>query len=161
MSEGLNRRNFIAGAAVAAAATAMPLNAFAAKNADDKISAKIQSADFKTEKHVPVVEVISNKDGAFTVEVSVGKDIPHPNTLEHYIAWIDLYFVPNGAKYPQFIGRSEFSSHGEPVTSGKANGKIFSEPVGLFRVKPGVPGKLYAISYCNIHGLWESKPVAI
>lgn len=159
---GLNRRKFIAGAAVAAAAvTAMPNEVFAQKKDDaDKISAKISSADFKTEKHVPTVEVIKKDKDSLTVEVSVGKDIPHPNSLEHYIMWIDLYFVPNGAKYAQYIGRSEFSAHGESVVQDK-NGKVFSEPVGLFRIKKGISGKLYAMSYCNLHGLWESKPVEI
>lgn len=161
--KGLNRRKFIAGAAVAAAAvTAMPNEVFAKKEDNaDKISAKILSADFKTEKHVPAIEIIKKDKDALTVEVSVGKDIAHPNTNEHYIMWIDLYFVPTGAKYAQYIGRAEFSSHGEPVTDGKKKGKVFAEPVGLFRIKPGAAGKLYAMSYCNLHGLWESKPVEI
>ncbi len=161
-NNGLNRRKFMAGVAVAAAAAAVPGHAFAVGEAKpDMLSSKIQSADFKSEKHVPVISVTDKKDGVLTVSVEVGKDIPHPNTLEHYIAWIDLYFVPENGKFAHYVGRAEFSSHGEPVSAGKESGKMFSSPVGLFRVAPGVPGKLYALSYCNIHGLWESAPVAV
>jgi superoxide reductase len=42
----------------------------------------LQRADWKKEKHVPVIEIIgeAKKDEKIKVEVSVGKEIPHPNT---------------------------------------------------------------------------------
>ena len=55
----------------------------------------IKSGDFATEKHVPVIETVDTvKAGeTFHVTLSVGKDIAHPNTVEHHIDWIKLYFV--------------------------------------------------------------------
>ena len=47
----------------------------------------IKSGDFATEKHVPVIETVDTvKAGeTFHVTLSVGKDIAHPNTVEHHI----------------------------------------------------------------------------
>ena len=59
-----------------------------------KISDIIQSADWKTEKHVPGIEApeVVKAGERVTVQVSVGKEIAHPNTTEHHIRWIKLYF---------------------------------------------------------------------
>ena len=53
----------------------------------------IKSGDFATGKHVPVIEVADKvKAGeTFHVNLSVGKDIAHPNTVEHHINWIKLF----------------------------------------------------------------------
>ena len=60
----------------------------------------IKSGDFATEKHVPVIETVDTvKAGeTFHVTLSVGKDIAHPNTVEHHIEWIKLYFVAEGTQ---------------------------------------------------------------
>ena len=44
------------------------------------------------EKHVPVIEIDKGrgKEGVDIVRVIVGKDVPHPNTMEHHICWIEL-----------------------------------------------------------------------
>ena len=62
----------------------------------------IKSGDFATEKHVPVIETVDTvKAGeTFHVTLSVGKDIAHPNTVEHHIEWIKLYFVAEGTQLP-------------------------------------------------------------
>ncbi|QTA38399.1 class II SORL domain-containing protein [Thermosipho ferrireducens] len=105
----------------------------------------IKSGDFKGEKHVPVI-VAPEKVKAnewFEVEVSVGKEIPHPNTIEHHIAWIDLYAIPEGANFIQHIGRFEFVPE-------------LSEPFVKTKIKLEKSCRLIALSYCNIHGLWEN-----
>ncbi len=116
-----------------------------------KIGEYIQEADWKKEKHAPVIEVPTKvKAGEpFTVEVSVGKEIPHPNTAEHHIAWIDVFFQPEGNKFLYQVARFEFSAHGEVNT--------FTEPMGTFTMKVDKPGTIRALSLCNIHGLWESS----
>ncbi len=120
------------------------------------ISESIKTADFKAEKHVPVIEIIK-KDGDYTVAgVKVGKEVAHPNTTEHYIAWIDLYYKADGENFVQHLGRAEFKAHGESAT-GANQGSLFTEPTASFRFKALKPGKLTAVSYCNIHGLWESE----
>ncbi|MBC7238051.1 MAG: Neelaredoxin, partial [Chloroflexi bacterium] len=65
------------------------------------LSGQIQHADWKTEKHVPVIECPDTvKAGEFfEVTVSIGKEVAHPNTTEHHIAWITLYYQPEGDKF--------------------------------------------------------------
>ena len=55
-----------------------------------------QTADWKSEKHVPVIERPDavSADEVFDVKVSLGKEVAHPNTTEHHIRWIQLYFKP-------------------------------------------------------------------
>jgi len=121
----------------------------------DKI---FQKSDWKTEKHVPVIELPEKieKGKMFQVRVSVGKEIPHPNTTEHHIRYIELFFLPEGEKYPYQIGRAEFNAHGES-TKGPNTSTVFTEPMALFAMKTEKPGKLIAFSLCNIHGLWMSE----
>ena len=53
-----------------------------------------QSADWKKEKHVPVIDAApkAKKGEWIPVVVTVGKEIAHPNTTAHHIRWIELYF---------------------------------------------------------------------
>lgn len=116
-----------------------------------KLGDLIQSADWKAEKHVPVIDAPDKveADALFMVKVTVGKEIHHPNTLEHHIRWISLYFKPEGSKFAFQVGRAEFSAHGEA--------SAFCEPLANFSLKVNGPGTLIAESLCNIHGLWESS----
>ncbi|KGF48164.1 Neelaredoxin [Veillonella montpellierensis DNF00314] len=118
----------------------------------------IKSADFKNEKHVPVIDCADTfKVGEkATIEVAVGKEIAHPNTTEHHINWIKLYFVPEGTQVPYEVGAIEFNVHGESA-AGANEGPVFAEAEGSFKVTFKKSGKLIAVSYCNIHGLWESE----
>ncbi|MEE4195073.1 MAG: class II SORL domain-containing protein [Anaerolineae bacterium] len=111
----------------------------------------IQSADWKKEKHAPIIHVPEGiKVGeAFKVSVSIGDEIAHPNTLEHHIAWISLYFLAEGAKFPVQVAHAEFKAHGE--------GDIFTEPLAKVKLSLAKSGKFIAVSYCNIHGLWENE----
>lgn len=117
---------------------------------EKKLSELFKSADWKNEKHVPaiVAPAAANAGEAVEVEVSVGKEIPHPNTVEHHIAWIALYFVAEGGQLPVELARAEFSAHGPDV---------FAQPTLKARVALPKSGTLYAMSYCNLHGLWESS----
>ncbi|MBC7256056.1 MAG: Neelaredoxin, partial [Chloroflexi bacterium] len=77
----------------------------------------LQQADWKKEKHVPVIECPDEvKAGEyFDVKVSLGKEVAHPNTTEHHISYITLYFHPEGEKFVHQVGHYEFSAHGESV----------------------------------------------
>ena len=116
------------------------------------------TADWKKEKHVPVIEVGDFiKPGEKTpIIVSVGKEIPHPNKTEHHISWIKLMFWPEGEKYPYQIGIANFDSHGASIKGPDTSG-IYSEPYAVFHLKTDKPGKLIATSYCNIHGFWKNE----
>jgi len=118
----------------------------------------VQTGDWKGEKHVPVIEAPEKAavGEAFCLTVSVGKEIPHPNTAAHYIKWIKLYFVADGGKFAVELGTLSFDSHGDSA-SPETPGPAFSEPSGCLKVKLSQSGTLIAQSYCNIHGLWENS----
>lgn len=122
-----------------------------------------QSADWKIEKHVPVIECPDSvqADEMFDVKVSLGKEVAHPNTTEHHIRWIQLFFKPDGDKFSYQVGNFEFTAHGEYV-DGPDKGPVYTNHVVTASLKIGKPGTLYAASLCNIHGLWQSsKPIAL
>ncbi|HEC69403.1 MAG TPA: superoxide reductase [Candidatus Omnitrophica bacterium] len=114
-----------------------------------------QSADWKKEKHIPVIEVEKGR-GEVKVKVSVGKEISHPNTTEHHIAWIDVYFLPEGEKFPYQIGKFEFSAHGASIQGPNTSG-VYTRPVVELAFKTEKSGVILASSYCNIHGLWQNS----
>ena len=122
-----------------------------------------QSADWKSEKHVPVIECPDKiaSDEMFDVKVTLGKEVAHPNTTEHHIRWIQLYFHPDGEKFPCQVGNFEFTAHGESV-DGADKGPVYTNHSVTASMKTKKPGVLYATSLCNIHGLWEyAKEVKI
>jgi superoxide reductase len=117
-----------------------------------------QTADWKTEKHVPVIECPDQvKAGElFAVKVALGKEIAHPNTTEHHIRWISVYFHPEAAKFPYEVGHFEFSAHGESV-EGPNQGSVYTHHEVTASLKINKPGVIYAAALCNIHGLWQSQ----
>lgn len=122
------------------------------------LSERIKSADWKQEKHVPVIEcpaVVTN-DEFFSIRVTIGKEIPHPNITEHHIRWISLFFQPEDSRTLHEIGNFEFSSHGESV-EGPNTGPVYTDHEVTARVKLQKSGVIFALAYCNIHGLWQSS----
>ncbi len=122
------------------------------------LSEFVKSADWKSEKHVPVIECAETiKAGECTnIKISVGKEIAHPNTTGHHIAWIALHYVPEGAKTSIEITRCEFSAHAasaEGPDTGPAKTCSFVAVCATLAKS----GTLYATAYCNIHGLWASE----
>jgi len=128
-----------------------------------KIGQQYQTADWKTEKHVPVIDCPDKvkADEIFDVKVSIGKEVAHPNTTEHHIRWIQLFFKPDGDKFTYEVGNFEFDAHGESADGANA-GPVYTHHAVTSALKVKKPGTLYATSLCNIHGLWESsKKVSI
>lgn len=118
----------------------------------------IQTADWKTEKHVPAIDAPDKvkKGEALRVTVTVGKEIPHPNTTEHHISWATLYFFPDGEKFPYSAARFDFSAHGASI-QGPNTSTIFTVPEATVSLKTEKSGTLLAVSCCNIHGIWQSS----
>ncbi|MFW6323910.1 MAG: class II SORL domain-containing protein [Desulfovibrionales bacterium] len=128
-----------------------------------KIGDLYKSDDWKTEKHVPVIESPEEvaSDEMFDVKISIGKEVAHPNTTEHHIKWIKLYFMPEDGKFVHEVGTFEFSSHGADV-DGPNQGPVSTHHAATCSLKIKKPGMLLATSYCNIHGLWENeKPIGL
>ncbi|MCQ6962856.1 class II SORL domain-containing protein [Methanolobus chelungpuianus] len=97
------------------------------------------------EKHVPEIDIIRGhgKDKNDFVRVTVGKEVPHPNTAEHHIEWVELYGITKEGRTINF-GRMGF----EP---------IYTDPVATFHVKGIDNFKAFcALEYCNIHGVWQN-----
>lgn len=124
----------------------------------EKISEMLQEADWKKEKHVPVIECPDSvkTDEMFEVKVGIGKEIAHPNTTEHHISWITLFFHPTGEKFPYQIGHFEFMAHGASV-NGPNTSTVYTHHAVTVSFKTSKPGTIFAIALCNIHGLWQSS----
>ena len=116
-----------------------------------------QTDDWKTEKHVPVIDCVDHvKQGElFIATISIGKEVAHPNTTEHHIRWISVYFLPEDEKSAYEVGHFEFSAHGES-TEGPNKGPVYTNHEVAVTLKVNKSGLIYATSLCNIHGLWES-----
>lgn len=105
----------------------------------------IQQADWKAEKHVPVIECPEavHAGELFAVKATLGKAVAHPNTTEHHIRWIQLFFLPDGARAPCQVGSFEFAAHGESV-EGPNQGSIFTNPEVTISLRTSRPGTLQA-----------------
>jgi len=116
------------------------------------------TADWKTEKHVPVIECAGKvKVGElFQIKVTLGKEIAHPNTTEHHIRWISVYFQPEGEKFTYQVGHFEFTAHGESA-EGPDKSSVYTNHEVSLSMKIGKSGVVYATALCNIHGLWQSS----
>jgi superoxide reductase len=86
----------------------------------------------KVESHSPKIEAPDSvgAEKTFEVRITVG---PHPNTVEHSIRQIDVF-----------------------LTTVKLT-PVYSEPDIKLNLKLKENSTLYAIEYCNLHGLWESR----
>ncbi|HUT98869.1 MAG TPA: desulfoferrodoxin [bacterium] len=86
-----------------------------------------KTADYKTEKHVPVIE--KDADG---YTVTVGSTL-HPMIPEHYIEWIELH-----------AGEKVMRKWLKPGDEPKAHFCYYGD------------AEVWAREYCNVHGLWKS-----
>ena len=123
----------------------------------EKIGSLIQEADWKIEKHVPVIECLDTvkADEMIHIKVGLGKEIAHPNTTEHHIRWISLFFHPTGEKFPYHLGHYEFNAHGSSP-KGPNTSSIYTHHEITTSFKTSKPGTILALALCNIHGLWQS-----
>jgi superoxide reductase len=98
----------------------------------------------KVESHTPKIEAPeSAKVGQpFELKVTVG---PHPNTVEHSIRRIEVYFYEEGRSFnPVHLATTVLTP-------------VYSEPNIRLNVKLNKSGTIYAVEYCNMHGLWEGR----
>jgi superoxide reductase len=98
----------------------------------------------KRESHTPKIEAPAKAkaDEAVIVKVSVG---PHPNTVEHSIRWLAVFFYEEGRAFnPIILAKVSFNA---PTT----------EPEITLKVKLAKSGVIHALEYCNLHGLWAGK----
>jgi superoxide reductase len=98
----------------------------------------------KRESHTPKIEAPAKAkaDEFVMVKVIVG---PHPNTVEHSIRWLAVFFYEEGRAFnPMTLAKVSFNA---PTT----------EPEITLKVKFAKSGVIHALEYCNLHGLWSGK----
>jgi len=95
------------------------------------------------EKHVATIEISKGSGGADTINVVVGKEVAHPNTIEHHIAWLEVYGVKGNGQVIS-LARTDFAP-------------AYANPKVQFETLLADFETIYATSYCNIHGLWENS----
>lgn len=98
----------------------------------------------KRESHTPKIDAPAKAkiDEAVTIKITVG---PHPNTIEHSIRWVAIFFYEEGRAFnPVNLGKVSFN----PVTT---------EPEVTLKLKLQKSGVIHALEYCNLHGLWSGK----
>ena len=98
------------------------------------------------EKHVPHIEAPAKvKAGEpFEVTVIVGKEVAHPNAIEHHIKWIQLYAKEEGDRPVIHVATFDMG----PTYAARR----VTRPVILKK-----SSTLYALDYCNIHGVWDNS----
>ncbi len=90
-------------------------------------------------KHTPVITTpdFIKPEQPITVIIEVGRLASHPNEINHFIGFIELY------QNDVFIARVDMSPS-------RINPKV------IFEIIPKYPGMLKVIAGCNIHGVWQA-----
>ena len=97
------------------------------------------------EKHIPVIELKKCTEcGDDIIVLEVGKEVAHPNTIEHHIKWIQLYGVKKDNNQVIHLGSFDL-------------GPTFARPKVTTHIKTAEFKTLLALEYCNIHGVWENS----
>ncbi len=96
-------------------------------------------------KHKPHVEIPSPvKVGEkIKLRIHVGKEVVHPNTVEHHIKWIQVFLQEKERLYPVHLATIDL-------------GPSYGEPKVELSLKLRRSCTLLVLSYCNLHGLWEN-----
>ena len=94
-------------------------------------------------KHVPVIEApekVKAKE-PFKVKIKVGgiDGVEHPNTLGHWINWVELYAEE------RLVCRVEFAP------------EMCDGYVATLNVTLNESAMLRAREFCNLHGIWEGR----
>lgn len=98
----------------------------------------------KVESHTPKIEApdVVKANEPFELTVSVG---PHPNTVQHSIRRIEVYFYEEGRAFnPILLASIDLTP-------------VYSDPKISLTLRIGKSGIVYAVGYCNLHGLWEAR----
>lgn len=98
----------------------------------------------KVKSHTPRIDAPDSvKAGKlFEIKVTLG---PHPNTAEHSIRRVDVYFYEEERPFNPILLATVMLT------------PAFAEPNVQLTLKLRKSGTLFAIGYCNLHGLWEAR----
>jgi superoxide reductase len=98
----------------------------------------------KIESHTPKIDAPESVNAGKIIEVRIAVG-PHPNTVEHSIRRIELYVSEENRPFnPVLLSVVDLTP-------------IYNDPDVKLSLKLNKSGTLYAIGYCNLHGLWEGQ----
>jgi superoxide reductase len=136
----------LAGLSAFASIREVSAQAGTAAKSTDKFGSHIigQDQEMGKEKHVPMIDApaAAKAGDKISVTVTVGKVVAHPNTVEHHIQSLELYALEDGTQNLMKIGAVDL-------------GPTLADPKVTFTVMLKASTTLYALSYCNIHGVWD------
>ncbi|MCJ7424408.1 class II SORL domain-containing protein [Candidatus Bathyarchaeota archaeon] len=96
----------------------------------------------KIESHTPKIEASESVNAGKLSEVRIVIG-PHPNTIEHSIRRIELYVGEENRPFnPVLLAVVDLTP-------------VYNDPDIKLNLKLSKSGTLYAVGYCNLHGLWE------
>lgn len=106
-------------------------------------------SEFPHETHTPVIDCPELIDSGKICHVtaSVGPSGDHPNAKDHHISWVQLFFQPHGERELRKIGKYSSGKRKQNHTKPEVKADVSLDKSGTF----------HAVSYCPIHGLWESR----
>ena len=101
------------------------------------------------DRHTPhvICETTCKRGQKMKVKVKMGNDYPHPDEVEHYIRYIQLWNLETMLAEVTF---APSTMGGEP-----------SHAEVDFYISPKQSAYLTAMSLCTKHGLWQSEEVIV
>jgi len=105
------------------------------------------------DRHTPHVEAPARvaKGRPFRVAVSMGRDYPHPDLPEHYIRTLQLFDGERLLASAEYAPGAFTGGLDEPKGHSRAE----------FQLALAKPARLTALSYCTLHGTWQSEEVRV
>lgn len=101
--------------------------------------------------HTPVIECPDKveADKIFQIKISLGNGTGHPDTTEHHVRRLSLYYSDSEGRTVRQITGVEFESH-------SPDRDALSRYETIVDAKIAQSGLLHAMAYCNLHGLAEA-----
>lgn len=143
----LTRRELARAAALAGITVGIGSPLLAAAGGEKRFGNEVKPPDQQGwEKHTPEIKAPKKvKAGTpFTVTVTVGATRRHPNTVSHHIKWIQLFAVQANDRPMVHVGTFDF-------------GPTFADPSVSVPVMLEKSARIYALGYCNLHGVWDGS----
>ena len=101
------------------------------------------------DRHAPniICDKTARKGEKFRVKIRLGEEYSHPDDPDHHIAYVQLWNREN------MLAEATFP----PGALGNQKSQVEVD----FYIIPKALMNLTAMSYCTMHGLWQSEPVEI
>ncbi|NLT24090.1 MAG: Neelaredoxin [Syntrophorhabdus sp.] len=122
-----------------------------------KLGPLFQIEEGRRERHIPVIDCPDTVAAGrpFVINVTIGREVDHPNTTDHHIKWVQVFFRPENDKFSYEIAHCDFAAHGD-CAAGIGKGPVVTDHRVSVVVSVNGRGRIYALSLCSIHGLWEN-----